>query len=89
MAILYGVTTGQSLTSNFTNEMVAVQGAKGTVVSFVKKYRRTEITKETLPDSLSIPSLATVPTWIRFEVRMSNTDFARQFETTVTYNTIS
>jgi hypothetical protein len=89
MAVVYGVTGGQSKTNNFTNELVAVQGAKGTVVSFVKKYRRTEITTETLPDSLSIPSLATVPTWIRFEVRMSNTDFARQFETTVTYSTIS
>ena len=89
MALSYGVSGGVSITRNTTNEFVMPQGTSGSVVTCIKKYSRTETTTETLPDSITLPSLSSVPTWTRFELRLSNTDFARQTITAVTYGTIS
>lgn len=88
MALSYGTTGGVTVTRNTTNEWVTPQGSTGSVVTTIKKYSRTETTTETLVDSINLPSLSTVPTWTRFELRLSNTDFARQIVTTVSYGTI-
>lgn len=89
MPLSYGVSGGLSITRNTTNEYVMPQGTSGSVVTCIKKFSRTETTTETLPDIINLADLSTVPTWTRFELRLSNTDFARQTITSVTYGTIA
>ena len=88
MAMSYG-SSSISKTNNDNNEYLFVQGASGNVVKAFKKYKRSEVTTETLPDSLSLPSLASTVTFLRYELRLSNTDFARELTTVVSYGTVA
>lgn len=87
MAMTYGVSGGVSQNINNTDDYVFVTGADGTVVKHFKKYRRIETVTETLPDSLSLPTVSG-STAFRTELRCSNTDFARLTTTQVSFSTI-
>ena len=90
MPMIYGTGTsaGVRVTVNNTNEHMFVAGVSGSVVTVIKKYQKIETTTETLPDSISLPNLSTTPTWTRYELRLSNTDFARESYTVTSYGTI-
>jgi len=88
MAMTYGVTAGISQNISNTDDYVYITGADGTVVKHFKKYRRIETVTETLPDTFAFPAVATAGTF-RQELRLSNTDFARLTNTSVTFSTIA
>ena len=87
MAMTYGVTAGISQNISNSDEYVYITGADGTVVKHFKKYKRTETVTESLPDSFALPVVATAGSF-RQELRLSNTDFARLTNTSVTFSTI-
>ena len=87
MPMTYGVTAGISQNINNTDDYVFVTGEDGTVVKHFKKYRRIETVTETLPDTLTLPTVSGA-TAFRKELRCSNTDFARLSTTAVTFSTI-
>lgn len=87
MAMTYGVTAGISQNINNTDDYVFVTGEDGTIVKHFKKYRRIETVTETLPDSLTLPTVSGA-TAFRKELRCSNTDFARLTTTQVSFSTI-
>ena len=84
----YGVTAGISQNVSNTDEYVYITGADGTVVKHFKKYKRIETVTETLPNSFAFPAVSTAGTF-RQELRLSNTDFARLTNTSVTFSTIA
>ena len=83
----YGVTAGISQNTSNTDEYVYITGTDGTVVKHFKKYKRVETVTETLPDSFAHP-VVSGPASFRQELRLSNTDFARLSNTSVTFSTI-
>lgn len=87
MAMTYGVTAGISQNVNNTDDYLFVTGSDGAVVKHFKKYRRIETVTETLPDTFAHPQVSGA-TAFRIELRLSNTDFARQTATAVTFSTI-
>jgi hypothetical protein len=88
MAMTYGVTAGISQNVSNTDDYVYITGTDGTVVKHFKKYRRIETVTETLPDTFAFPSVSGT-TAFRQELRLSNTDFARLSNTSVTFSTIA
>lgn len=89
MAMTYGVTAGISQNINNNDEYVFVPGTTGAIVKHFKKFRRTEIVTETLPDSFALPVMSPATAGgFRKELRLSNTDFARLTTTAVTFSTI-
>ena len=88
MAMTYGVTAGISQNVSNADEYVYITGTDGTVVKHFKKYKRIETVTETLPNSFAFPAVATSGTF-RQELRLSNTDFARLSNTSVTFSTIA
>jgi hypothetical protein len=88
MAMTYGVTAGISQNVSNTDEYVYITGADGTVVKHFKKYKRIETVTETLPDIFAFPGVSGT-TAFRQELRLSNTDFARLSNTSVTFSTIA
>ena len=88
MAMTYGVTAGISQNVSNTDDYVYITGTDGSVVKHFKKYRRIETVTETLPDTFAFPGVSG-PTAFRQELRLSNTDFARLSNTSVTFSTIA
>ena len=88
MAMTYGVTAGISQNVSNTDDYVYITGTDGSVVKHFKKYRRIETVTETLPDTFAFPSVSGT-TAFRQELRLSNTDFARLSNTSVTFSTIA
>jgi hypothetical protein len=88
MAMTYGVTAGISQNVSNTDDYVYITGTDGTVVKHFKKYRRIETVTETLPDTFAFPGVSGT-TAFRQELRLSNTDFARLSNTSVTFSTIA
>jgi len=88
MAMTYGVTAGISQNVSNTDEYVYITGTDGTVVKHFKKFRRIETVTETLPDTFAFPGVSGT-TAFRQELRLSNTDFARLSNTSVTFSTIA
>jgi len=88
MAMTYGVTAGISQNVSNSDEYLYVTGADGTVIKHFKKYKRIETVTETLPDSFAFPAVSTAGSF-RQELRLSNTDFARLTNTSVTFSTIA
>ena len=88
-SISYGLAAGVRQSTADTIELLTVPDSTGTVTAHFIKYKRQEISTETVDDT--IPTLATgtigvgsIAT-VGFEVRFSNTDFARRTVRTVTY----
>ena len=88
-SISYGVTTGVRQSTADTIELLTVPDNTGTVTASFIKYKRTETSTETVDDSVPTLSTGTIgagsPATVGFEVRFSNTDFARRTVRTVTY----
>ena len=87
MAMTYGVTAGVSQNIADSSEYFFVTGTSGNIVKHFKKYRRIETVTETLPDTLTLPTVSGA-TAFRTELRCSNTDFARLSITAVSFSTI-
>lgn len=89
MAINYGTSAGVTNTNSGSYERVYVQGSKGNVIKEFKKYAREEMVTESLPENAVLPSIAATPTTFQgYELRISNTDFTREFYTVVTFKQI-
>ena len=90
-SISYGVATGVRLSTADTIELLTVPDNTGTVTAHFIKYKRQEISTETVDDT--VPTLSTgiiasgTAATVGFEVRFSNTDFARRTVRTVSYTT--
>lgn len=90
-SISYGLATGVRQQTADTIELLTVPDSNGTVTAHFIKYKRQEISTETVDDT--IPTLATgtyasaSAVTVGFEVRFSNTDFARCTVRTVSYTT--
>lgn len=88
-SISYGVATGVRQSTADTIELLTVPDNTGTVTASFIKYKRQEISTETVDDT--IPTLSTgiigsgTAATVGFEVRFSNTDFARRTVRTVSY----
>ena len=87
MAMTYGVSGGISRSINNSDDYVFVTGSDGTVVKHYKKYKRVETVTETLPNSLTLPTVSGA-TAFRTELRLSNTDFARLSTTAISFEQI-
>lgn len=90
-SIVYGVTSGVRINTADTIEMLTVPDNTGTVTASFIKYKRQEISTETVDDT--IPTLSTgiigvgTAATAGYEVRFSNTDFARRTVRTISYTT--
>lgn len=90
-SISYGLATGVRQQTADTIELLTVPDSNGNVTAHFIKYKRQEISTETVDDT--IPTLATgtyasaSAVTVGFEVRFSNTDFARRTVRTVSYTT--
>ncbi len=90
-SISYGVAAGVRLSTADTIELLTVPDNTGTVTAHFIKYKRQEISTETVDDT--VPTLSTgiiasgTAATVGFEVRFSNTDFARRTVRTVSYTT--
>lgn len=90
-SISYGLASGVRLSTSDNIELLTVPDSTGTVTASFIKYKRTEVSTETVDDtvptlSTGIISVGTAAT-VGFEVRFSNTDFARRTVRTVSYTT--
>jgi len=90
-SISYGLAANVRQGTSDTIELLTVPDSNGVVTAHFIKYKRQEISTETVDDT--IPTLSTgiiavgTAATVGFEVRFSNTDFARRTVRTVAYTT--
>jgi len=88
-SISYGLAANVRQGTSDTIELLTVPDSNGVVTAHFIKYKRQEISTETVDDTIPTLSTGTIgagsPATVGFEVRFSNTDFARRTVRTVTY----
>jgi hypothetical protein len=89
--ISYGLAAGVREQTSDTIELLTVPDNLGVVTASFIKYKRTELSTETVDDT--IPTMVTgtigvgTAATVGFEVRFSNTDFARRTVRQVSFGT--